>query len=247
MTNAINETLPEVFSVKVGKQPGIVTIKKISNGSTAADVLRLAELDPRDHEVRINGVPANLSQVLKPNDAVLLFKPLAGNAGTDSLSAVLEQVHRLQEMANLSEPERVNRIRLQGEVQSKQGELESAIARLRAAISVCAQTSARVSAVGEIGKSLASEMAALPADLQTQCAGVTEQLNGLSAKLNDLAVSCQNDQAAARSDVETKARALQNAKDALAADIAQHRVSPEDAVNSANAALAEAERIAAQK
>lgn len=246
MSNA-NETLPEVFSVKVGKQPGIVTLKKVSNGACAADVLRLAELDPRDHELRINGVPANLNQVLRPNDAVLLFKPLAGNAGSDPLATVLEQVHRLQEQSNLTEPERVIRMRLQGEVQSKQGELESAIARLRAAISVCAQTSARVSAVSEIGKSLSSEMAALPADLQAQCSAVSEQLSGLTAKLNELSASCQNDQAAARANVEAKAGELQTAKDTLAADIAKHRVSPEDAVNAANAALAEAERIAAQK
>ncbi|MBX9685092.1 MAG: hypothetical protein K2X27_00245 [Candidatus Obscuribacterales bacterium] len=79
MSTNSNETLPEVFAVKVGKQPGIVTLKKVPNGSTALDVLRVAELDPTDHEVRINGVPANLNQLVKPNDAVLLFKPLAGN------------------------------------------------------------------------------------------------------------------------------------------------------------------------
>lgn len=246
-TNNNAEALPEVFSVKVGKQPGMVTIKKVSNGSTAADVLRLAELDARDHELRINGVPANVSQVLKPNDAVLLFKPLAGNNNGDALGTVLEQVHRLQEQANLSDAERANRLRLQGEVQSKQGDLEKAIERLRASISVCAQTSARVGAVSEIGKSLATEMAALPTDLQSQCGAVTEQLAVLSAKLTELAASCQNDQAAARAEVESKASALQNAKDALAADIAKYRVSPEDAVNSAEAALAEAERVAAQK
>ncbi|MBX9573844.1 MAG: hypothetical protein K2X77_33415 [Candidatus Obscuribacterales bacterium] len=241
------EATPEVFSVKVGKQPGMVTIKKVSNGSTAGDVLRLADLDPRDHELRINGVPANVGQVLKPNDAVLLFKPLAGNAGNDAISTVLEQVHRLQEQANLTDAERANRLALQGEVTRKQADLKSAIERLRASISVCAQTSARVGAVSEIGKSLATEMAALPADLQTQCGAVTEQLGVLSAKLTELAASCQADQAAARAEVESKAAALQNAKDALEADIAKHRVSPEEAVDSAEAALAEAERVAGQK
>ena len=70
---------PEMLSVRVGKMPGNITIKKVSTGSTASDVLRMADLDPTDHEVRVNGVPANLTQELRHNDAVLLFKPLAGN------------------------------------------------------------------------------------------------------------------------------------------------------------------------
>ncbi len=73
------DSAPEMLSVRVGKMPGNITIKKVSPGSTAADVLRMADLDPSDHEVRVNGVPANLTQKLRHNDAVLLFKPLAGN------------------------------------------------------------------------------------------------------------------------------------------------------------------------
>ncbi len=73
------EILPEMISVRVGKMPGNITLKKVSRGSTAADALRIAELDPTDHEVRVNGVPVKLTQELCHNDAVLLFKPLAGN------------------------------------------------------------------------------------------------------------------------------------------------------------------------
>lgn len=69
----------EMITVKVGKLPGDITLKKIPSGSTAADAFRIAQLDPTDHEVRVNGVPANLTQALRQNDAVLLFKPLAGN------------------------------------------------------------------------------------------------------------------------------------------------------------------------
>lgn len=73
------ESVSEMISVKVGKLPGDITLKKIPHGSTAADAFRIAKLDPTDHEVRVNGVPANLTQTLRSNDAVLLFKPLAGN------------------------------------------------------------------------------------------------------------------------------------------------------------------------
>lgn len=164
-----------------------------------------------------------------------------------ALNTVLAQVQKLQEQANLTEPERVERLRLQAEVQSKQAELEAATQRLKSAAAICDQTSARIHSISEIAKSLGAEMAALPEALQTQCTGVTEHLNGLADKLAELQTSCQNDQTAARLNLSEKKADLVTAKQALSDDIAKHRVSAEDALVGADAALSEADRVSASE
>lgn len=157
------------------------------------------------------------------------------------------QVAKLQDQANLSDAERIERLRLQEQVRAKQADLESAMKRLQAASTICAQTESRIQAISAIASALSGEMASLPAELQTQCGGVTGELNSLSGKLSELAASCHNDQTAALAEVESKKSDLQSAKDALSADIKKRRVSAEDAISAADAALSEAERIAAGK
>ncbi len=161
----------------------------------------------------------------------------------DTLSNVLAQVQKLQSQANLTEPERIERHHLQAAVQSKQTALESATQRLKSAGRICEETAARIEAIADISDSLGAEMAALPAELQGQCSGVTEHLTGLSTKLKELAESCFNDQTAARQIVNEKRADLTSAKQALGAYIAKQRVSAEDTLINADAALSEAERV----
>jgi hypothetical protein len=169
----------------------------------------------------------------------------AGNGSSlSALNAVLAQVAKLQDQANLSDAERIERLRLQDQVRSKQGDLEAAMQRLQSASSICAQTESRIQAISAIASALSGEMAALPAELQTQCGGVTAELDSLAGKLGELAASCHADQTAALAEVEAKKVDLQGAKDALSADISKRRVSAEDAISAAEAALLEAEKIA---
>lgn len=165
-------------------------------------------------------------------------------ASLSALTTVLEQVAKLQDQANLTDAERAERLRLQGIVRVKQGELEESVGRLQAASAICAQTESRVQAIAAIAGALSTEMAALPAALQEQCQGVTEQMKSLADKLAELAASCDTDQNAALAQVAERKTALQAAKDALSADISKPRGSAEDAINAAEAALAEAEKIA---
>lgn len=170
-----------------------------------------------------------------------------GNAGSlTALNTVLAQVAKLQDQANLTDAERAERLRLQGIVRTKQGELEESVGRLQAASAICAQTESRIQAIAAIAGALGSEMAALPAELQEQCQGVTAEMKSLSDKLAALAASCDSDQSAALAQVAERKTALQSAKDALSADINKPRGSAEDAIDAAEAALAEAGRVAAE-
>ncbi len=166
-------------------------------------------------------------------------------ASLSALTTVLAQVAKLQDQANLTDAERAERLRLQGVVRVKQGELEESVGRLQAASAICAQTESRIQAIAAIAGALGTEMSALPAALQEQCQGVTEQMNSLAGKLAELAASCENDQNAALAQVAERKAALQSAKDALSADINKPRGSAEDAIDAAEAALAEAGRVAA--
>lgn len=177
-----------------------------------------------------------------PPGAAFMGSSSGGSSG--ALTAVLAQVAKLQDQANLTDAERAERLRLQGVVRTKQGELTDAVNRLQSASAICAQTESRIQAIAAIAGALGSEMAALPANLQEQCGGVTTEMNSLAEKLAGLAASCKEDQAAALALVAEKKAELQAAKDALSADISKPRGSAEDAVNAAEAALAEAEKIA---
>ncbi|MBX9690408.1 MAG: hypothetical protein K2X27_27080 [Candidatus Obscuribacterales bacterium] len=172
----------------------------------------------------------------------------AAPSGANSLSAltsVLSQVKKLQEQANLTEPERVERLRLQGEVQSKQQVLEAATQRLRSAIQICEQTSARVQSIAVMAAALGEEMKALPEGLQGQCTAVNQTLSGLAQQLEELSASCQGDQTAARKEVAERKAELQSAKDALNADIVKHRLSAEEMLQVADATLQDAEQVVA--
>lgn len=161
----------------------------------------------------------------------------------DALNNVLAQVQKLQEQASLTEPERVERLRLQAEVQSKQKELEAATQRLKSTVAIYDQTSERIRTIAEIARSLGTEMEALPSELQSQCSSVNEHLNGLAAKLNDLAGSCNNDKATALDVVSQKRAELESAKAALVSDISKKRISAEEALLDADNALSDAARV----
>ena len=165
----------------------------------------------------------------------------------EALTQVLAQVQKLQAEANLTEPERAERLRLKNEVQAYQGELETATKRWKSTVSIYEQTAARIKTITDIAASLGTEMAALPAELQSQCSAVNDHLKGLADKLNELSASCNNDKTAALEMVTRKRAALESAKQALADDLNKQRVSAEDAILDADAALNEAERLAANK
>ena len=166
------------------------------------------------------------------------------DSSMEALSTVLAQVQRLQAQVNLTDTERDERLRLQAEVQSKQKDLETATQRLKSTVAIYNQTAARIRTIAEIAGALGTEMEALPAELQGQCSSVNEHLNGLAAKLTDLANSCQNDKAAALQAVEKKKSELQAAKDALVNDMSKKRVSAEEALLDAETALNDAESVA---
>ncbi len=165
----------------------------------------------------------------------------------EALNDVLAQVQKLQANVGLTETERAERQRLQAEVQSKQQALQTATQRLKSTTEICEQTAARIQTIADISASLGTEMAALPTDLQTQCAAVNDHLTGLSSKLSELANSCQNDKATAREVVEQKKGELQSAKEALLADINKQRPSAEDAILDAEAAIAEAAQVSSNQ
>lgn len=161
----------------------------------------------------------------------------------DALNNVLAQVQKLQAQASLTEPERVERLRLQAEVQSKQKELEAATQRLKSTVAIYDQTSERIRTIAEIARSLGTEMEALPSELQSQCSAVNEHLNGLAAKLGDLASSCNSDKASALEVVSQKRAELESAKAALQSDISKKRFSAEEALLDADNALSDAARV----
>ena len=171
----------------------------------------------------------------------------AGNSNSTAvLNEVLAQVQKLQAEANLTEFERVERQRLKDEVLAKQRELGTATQRLKSTVAIYEQTAARIQTITGIAASLGIEMAALPAELQSQCSAVTDHLKGLEDKLKALASSCDNDKTAAVEMVKQKRAALESAKQALLDDLNKHRVSAEDALADADAAINEAARISVQ-
>ena len=94
----------------------------------------------------------------------------AGNSNSTAvLNEVLAQVQKLQAEANLTEPERAERQRLKNEVLAKQSDLETATKRWKSTVAIYEQTAARIQTITGIAASLGIEMAALPAELQSQC------------------------------------------------------------------------------
>ena len=166
----------------------------------------------------------------------------ASNA-MEALNTVLAQVQKLQAEANLTEFERVERQRLKDEVLAKQRELGTATQRLKSTVAIYEQTAARIQTITDIAASLGTEMAALPAELQSQCTAVNDHLKGLADKLSELANSCNYDKTSAVEMVDQKRAALESAKQALVDDLNKQRVSAEDALADADAALNEAAQI----
>jgi len=71
----------EGFQVKVGKLPG--TVKEVfvnGNGTvTIGDVLSQADLSSEGFEIRLNGNPATLNDLVSNQDTVLLVRKIQGN------------------------------------------------------------------------------------------------------------------------------------------------------------------------
>ena len=75
------ESDEEGFQVKIGKLPG--TIKEVSvnnNGTTTiGDVIRQADLSYAGFEIRLNGNPATVDDLVHAQDTILLVRKIQGN------------------------------------------------------------------------------------------------------------------------------------------------------------------------
>jgi len=69
----------ETQQVRVGKLPGKVQEFDIDEGAMIVDVLALAQLTQDGYELRLNGSPAEIKEMVKPGDTVLLVKKIKGN------------------------------------------------------------------------------------------------------------------------------------------------------------------------
>jgi sulfur carrier protein ThiS len=67
------------ITVNAGRMPGRVNTYQVEEGFTVREVLSVANLDPAGYEVRINGAPAQLDQVVSADETILLVKQVKGN------------------------------------------------------------------------------------------------------------------------------------------------------------------------
>lgn len=65
--------------VRVGKLPGRIQEVDINEKTMIVDVLAKAELTQDGYELRLNGSPAEIKELVKPGDTVLLVKKIKGN------------------------------------------------------------------------------------------------------------------------------------------------------------------------
>jgi hypothetical protein len=72
-----------LISVRVGQLPGkIRTLQTPEAGCTVGSLLAIAELSSKDHEIRVDNQPANLSTPVRNNQTVLLIRPVKGNCAS---------------------------------------------------------------------------------------------------------------------------------------------------------------------
>lgn len=63
------------MKVRVGKQPGGEFRQCYLRKDVTVDVaLRILDLDPTGYKIRVNGVPAELTKILRPDDELCLVK-----------------------------------------------------------------------------------------------------------------------------------------------------------------------------
>jgi len=69
----------EGYEVKIGKLPGTIKEVRMEGESTVGDVIAMADLDPVGYEIRLNGRPATLNDIVHARDTILLVRRIQGN------------------------------------------------------------------------------------------------------------------------------------------------------------------------
>lgn len=154
---------------------------------------------------------------------VLKFQPVNGPAAAASMQAllpVIEKVNRLQEWAALSDSERRARRKLIGLLGQTEKKLRTATGQLRTSTDKLADVEKHAAGLGNHD---------LPAELSSQLAAYVEAL--------------RHEQSQSRESVDKLSSEVQAAREALSANINKPRMSPEDTIKDADAALSEALQV----
>jgi len=69
----------EGFQVKIGKLPGTIKEVSVNGQTTIGEVIAQADLSYEGFEIRLNGNPASLDDIVKAQDTILLVRKIQGN------------------------------------------------------------------------------------------------------------------------------------------------------------------------
>jgi hypothetical protein len=69
----------ETITVRVGIVPGRMQEIMLDGDRTAKTAFDSADIFAEDHEIRLNGLPADMDAELKDGDLLFLVKPIQGN------------------------------------------------------------------------------------------------------------------------------------------------------------------------